>query len=84
MKKNVVIKINEGELNEFFNKNLQCAKNLVQFLGKEVYAPSSSHTPMILVEIYSNGNVGCIPINCTDYDKELKEFHACSIKTTIF
>jgi hypothetical protein len=35
---------------------------------------------MRLVEIYFNGNVGCIPLNCKDYYKGIKEFHWESIK----
>jgi hypothetical protein len=50
---------------------------LFKSLGKPVSVPG--HKTMILVEIYSNGNVACIPVNCQNYWKELKEFHAGSV-----
>ena len=50
---------------------------IASLLGEIVGTPLGN---MRLVEIYSNGNVACIPINCTNYHGELKEFHIDSIK----
>lgn len=49
---------------------------LSNYLGRKVPTPMGD---MILVEIYSNGNVACIPLKCIDYKKELLEFHADEI-----
>ena len=51
---------------------------LAQHLDQEILAPNGNN--MKLVEIYSNGNVACIPLNCDDYYEELLEFHADSIQ----
>ena len=50
--------------------------NIADSLGRKVQTPAGI---MILCEIYSNGNCACIPINCLDYHRELKEFHQSSI-----
>ncbi len=52
-------------------------EKLAPYLGEEVITPLGR---MFLVEIYHNGNVACIPLKCSDYHKELKEFHAESVK----
>jgi hypothetical protein len=54
-------------------------KHLVNRLGKAVLVPPDWE-PWRLVEIYSNGNVGCVPMLCSDYKQELREFHWESIR----
>ena len=51
-------------------------EELIKYLGKIVSTPKGN---MRLVEIYANGNVGCVPVVCVNYDKELKEFHVTSL-----
>jgi len=55
-------------------------KKICKRLGKTVRVPPDGKT-MILVEIYSNGNVGCIPLDCSNYLKELRQYHGSSIKS---
>jgi len=50
---------------------------LSNHLGEIVDTPTGK---MRLTELYSNGNVACIPIKCKNYHKELKEFHSVSVK----
>ena len=62
-------------------KHLEYIKTtLFAHLGYEVNTPQGT---MVLVELYSNGNVACIPLNCNNYKKQLSEFHALSITPTI-
>jgi len=55
--------------------------SLYQRLGKTVYVPPD-WKPMKLVEIYSNGNVACIPLDSynKDYSTMLREYHGDSIR----
>jgi hypothetical protein len=52
---------------------------LYKHLGKEVLTPEGV---MVLAEIYSNGNVACLPLNLKhiSYFDNLREFHALSVK----
>lgn len=56
-------------------------KVLASLLGELIQTPEGK---MYLVEIYSNGNVACVPENFfeteTDYFDCLSEFHALSVK----
>jgi hypothetical protein len=49
---------------------------LYKKLGEHVNTPKGE---MILVELYANGNVACIPLKCKDYKKEIEEFHSISV-----
>lgn len=55
-------------------------KFLIKRLGKSVLVPPD-WKPMRLVEIYSNGNVACVPMACDNYDSEKREYHAESIRS---
>lgn len=60
-------------------KNLKYIKDVLSHhLGELVIGPLDKE--MYLVELYSNGNVGVLPPDYWDYDIQLKEFHAESIK----
>ena len=61
-------------------KNLKYAvKKLAKFLGKPVKTPFGKK--MLLVELYSNGNIACIPLKSKkSYFDSLQEFHALSVK----
>lgn len=59
-------------------KNMFYIQNtLIKYLGKVVEVPPGGEE-MILVEIYSNGNVACLPLNSDRYT--LREYRARSIK----
>lgn len=59
-------------------QDLEYIKNvLISHLGNIVETPKGK---MILAELYSNGNVGCIPVDCTQYFRQLSEFHSLSVK----
>ena len=61
--------------------NLQYIKHtLFDSLGELVNTPRGR---MRLTELYSNGNVGCVPITCIDYKKEISEFHSLSVTPII-
>ena len=49
---------------------------LAPYLGEVVSTPDGI---MRLVEIYAHGCVGCVPLDCWNYHKELREFHASSV-----
>ena len=69
--------MNKNKFRIFEAKSLSYIKTtLCQELGRMVETPKGR---MLLTELYSNGNVGCVPINCKDYNKDLYEFHAGSI-----
>jgi len=70
--------MNKDNFRIFEAKSLLYIKTtLCQELGNTVETPKGR---MLLTELYSNGNVGCVPIICKDYNKELCEFHAESIR----
>ena len=49
-----------------------------KYLGRLVSVPPNGEK-WRLVEIYSNGNVACVPKDCTNYEYQIKEFHITSI-----
>jgi hypothetical protein len=54
--------------------------SLCRRLGRAVKVPPD-YKVMRLTEIYSNGNVACVPMVCANYDAELREYHGDSVKS---